>query len=73
MEYEAWDYQLRQAERLNLTCEMILEIERQLYFYGKILQNKGRGPATEEDELNHYSMPDREQRVVVSRCNQARN
>ena len=73
VEYEAWDYQLKQADRFHLNCEMVLEIERQLYFYGKILQNKGRGPLDEAEEVNDFTMPDQEQRIVFKRCERSRS
>jgi hypothetical protein len=68
IEYEAWQSMLDTKEMFGLTCEMIQEIHRQLYFYGKILHNKGRGPKDETDELDHFTMPDREQNILMKTC-----
>jgi hypothetical protein len=55
-------------DKFELTCAMIQEIHRQLYFYGKILNNKGRGPKDETDEMDNFTMPDREQRILMKTC-----
>jgi hypothetical protein len=68
IEYEAWENMLETKDRFELTCSMILEINRQLYFYGKILNNKGRGPKDETDELDNFTMPDPQQKILMKIC-----
>jgi hypothetical protein len=70
IEYEAWQSMLDTKDKFELTCGMIQEIHRQLYFYGKILNNKGRGPKDETDELDNFTMPDREQKILMKSCEQ---
>ncbi len=70
IEYEAWQSMLETKDKFELTCGMIQEIHRQLYFYGKILNNKGHGPKDETDETDNFTMPDREQRVLIKTCEQ---
>ena len=73
VEYAAWEYQLKSAERFPLTCEMILEIEQQLYFYGKILEKNGTGPRDDRDELENFTMPENQRQVVLRRCDLSRD
>lgn len=68
IEYEAWENMLHTADKFDLTCSMIQEIRRQLYFYGKILSKNGRGPKDETDELDNYTMPSNEQNIVLKTC-----
>lgn len=68
IEYEAWQNMLDNKDKFELTCAMIQEIHRQLYFYGKILNNKGRGPKDETDETDNFTMPDREQKILMKAC-----
>lgn len=68
IEYEAWQSMLDTKDKFELTCEMTLEVQRQLFFYGKILNRKGRGPKDELDELDNYTMPNNEQRILMTRC-----
>lgn len=68
IEYEAWQSMLDTQNKFELTCEMTLEIQRQLFFYGKILNSKGRGPKDELDEVDNYTMPNNEQKVLMNRC-----
>jgi hypothetical protein len=68
LEIEAWQAMLAQADKLQLTCVMKLEIEDQISYYATILGNGGHAPANEDEEIEHYLLPKRMRQAFENQC-----
>lgn len=68
LESEAWSVMLTKSEKYQLTCSMVIEIEENIYDFGKIIQFNGtRSPE------GKYPMPNEMNSAILKRCMAKKN
>lgn len=72
LELEGWQSMI-EPDQFPMNCSMLLEIEGNIYYFYKVLENNGRRPISDKDEDDNYTMSTKNYGKFLNECRAKQN